>query len=378
MKFRRIVIKIGSSTLTAGTKRISPAHVIDLVREVCKLAREGAEVVLVSSGAIAAGRELLGYPDLPRLLPAKQMLAAVGQPRLMAVYEQFFGIYGVKVAQVLLTRADLTDRRRFLNARNTLEALVGQSVIPIINENDTVATEEIRFGDNDNLSAQVANLIEADLLILLTDQEGLYTDDPRQNPDAKLVDEIKTPDIPKEVWASAGGTSNGLGTGGMMTKLQAAEMARRGGTTVVIASGSDPHNISRIARKEHRGTWFMPLNNHLEARKRYILAGGSAACSVVIDAGAEKALLHGSSLLPAGIVQVTGEFERGDTIHIQSLKGNGIALGLANYSNRDLSKCSGKQSNEIETLLGFTYGDEAVHRNNIVMLEYKGEQDGHA
>jgi glutamate 5-kinase len=379
MKFRRIVIKIGSSTLTAGSKQISPAHMLDLVREVCILVRGGAEVVLVSSGAIAAGRETLGFPELPRLLPAKQMLAAIGQPRLMAIYEQFFGIYDVKVAQVLLTRADLTDRRRYLNARNTLDALVSQRVIPIINENDTVATEEIRFGDNDNLSAQVANLIEADLLVLLTDQEGLYTTDPRQNPQAELVREINTPEIPREIWLSAGGTANGIGTGGMLTKLQAADLARRGGTTVVIASGKDAQNISRIVQKERKGTWIKPSDNHLEARKRYILAGGAEPGRVIVDAGAEKALIRGSSLLPAGIIKVSGEFDRGDTIHIQSAAGVGIALGLANYSDRDLLKCAGHQSNEIENLLGFTYGDEAVHRNNLVMLEKaKGASDGGA
>lgn len=370
MKYRRIVIKIGSSTLTSGTKNISPAHVIDLVRSICMLTNEGYEIVVVSSGAIAAGRELLDFPDLPRLLPVKQMLAAIGQPRLMALYEQFFGIYKVTVAQVLLTRADLTDRRRFLNARNTLEALISQRVIPIINENDTVATEEIRFGDNDNLSAQVANLIEADLLVLLTDQEGLYTDDPRQNSKAELVKEISTVEIPSEIWSAAGGTSNGIGTGGMFTKLQAAELARRGGTTVVIASGSNPQNLHRIAHQERKGTWVLPLENHLEARKRYILAGEAAPGRVVVDGGAENALTHGSSLLPAGIVQVHGEFERGDPIRVESIQGVELAVGLVNYSCRDLKKCIGKQSGEIESLLGYTYGDEAIHRNNLVMFDH--------
>ncbi len=369
MQYHRIVIKIGSSTLTAGTKKVSPSQVVDLVRSICQLSGEGRDVVVVSSGAIAAGREVLGQVDLPKFIPSKQMLAAVGQPRLMALYEQIFGIYDTKVAQVLLTRSDLTDRRRYLNARNTLEALIGQRVIGIINENDTVATEEIRFGDNDSLSAQVANLIEADLLILLTDQEGLYTGDPRTTPDAEMMTRIEGEDIPEEVWAAAGGSANGLGTGGMLTKLQAADLARRGGTTVVIAGGSHPENILRIANDDCCiGTWFMPVLNQLEARKRYILAGNARRGAVVVDRGAEKALMGGSSLLPAGISAVEGDFERGDTVHIHSLAQRELALGISNYSSRDLVKCLGCQSSEIENRLGYTYGDEAIHRNNLVMM----------
>src|SRR5512134_2077444 len=226
----RLVIKLGTAILTDGAPRLSPPRLVDLVRQMSALHGAGSEVILVSSGAMAAGREALGHPQLPKEIPAKQMLAAVGQPRLMALYEQLFGLYGVVVAQVLLTRADLAHRRRYLNARNTLSALLARRVIPIVNENDTVATEEIRLGDNDNLSALVSNLIEADLLILLTDQPGLFTADPRRDPAARLIEEVDGPDIPEEVWSAARGTASGLGTGGMLTKVQAADLARRSGT----------------------------------------------------------------------------------------------------------------------------------------------------
>lgn len=374
MKYKRVVVKIGSSTLTAGTKMLSQARIIDLVRAICRLSQSGCQVVVVSSGAIAAGREQLGYPDLPKFIPAKQMLAAIGQPRLMALYEQFFGIYQVHVAQVLLTRSDLSDRRRFLNARNTLEGLMIQQVIPIINENDTVATEEIRFGDNDNLSAQVANLIEADLLILLTDQDGLFTGDPRSDPNARLLKRIEAAEIPAEIWSAAGGSTGEVGTGGMLTKLQAADLARRGGTTVVIASGSEPENILRIANNEALGTWFMPVVNQLEARKRYILAAGSRQNAIRIDPGAEKALINGSSLLPVGIIGTDGEFERGDAVRIVTQERDPVALGLSNYSAKDIQRFSGRQSSEIENILGFTYGDEVIHRNNLVMIEKRPKE----
>ncbi len=369
MKYQRIVIKIGSSTLTAGTRRISKPRLIDLTRAIHQIKQQGCQVMVVSSGAIAAGREILGFPDLPKFIPAKQMLAAVGQPRLMEIYEQFFSIYEQKVAQVLLTRADLTDRRRYLNARNTLEALLGQSVIPIINENDTVATEEIRFGDNDNLSAQVANLIEADLLILLTDQDGVYDRDPRSNPDARLYRKIDSPEIPEEMWAAAGGSVSGVGTGGMITKLQAADLARRAGSTVVIASGAKPEAILRIANGDAVGTLFTPVINKMEARKRYILAAGKSAGKILIDAGAERALERGGSLLAVGILSVQGDFERGDPVQVVCGKGQSVAMGIANYAARDLVKFAGHQSMEIESILGYTYGEEAIHRNNLVMIQ---------
>ncbi len=368
MKYQRVVIKVGSSTLTAGGRHLSPPRVVDLVKAICNLKQTGAQVLLVSSGAIAAGREVLGFPELPKFLPAKQMLAAIGQPRLMEMYERFFAIYEEKVAQVLLTRADLTDRRRYLNARSTLEALIGQSVIPIINENDTVATEEIRFGDNDNLSAQVASLIEADLLILLTDQDGVYDQDPRQNPHAQLFRRIESNQIPQEIWTAAGGSVSGVGTGGMITKLQAADLARQSGCAVVIASGSDPFNIIRIVKNEPVGTFFTPVLNKIEARKRYILTAAKRNGRIFIDAGAEQALLSGRSLLPIGITKVAGDFERGDAVEVVCGQAKRVAMGITNYAAHDLEKLIGHQSAEIEAVLGYTYGDEVIHRNNLVMI----------
>ncbi len=276
MSFHRLVVKCGTSTLTGGTARLSPPRLVELAQQAAQLQATSHEIIFVSSGAVAAGRERLGLMHLPKDLPVKQMLAAIGQPRLMAMYEQIFGLYGLTIAQVLLTRSDLADRRRYLNSRNTLAALLDHHILPIVNENDTVATEEIRVGDNDNLSALVANLIDADLLVLLTDQAGLYTADPAQDPTAQLVPNVADPDIPPALWHAAGGTTNGLGTGGMITKLQAADLARRSGTTVVIANGSEPSVLTRLVAGERLGTWFQPVVTSIESRKRYILAGGQA------------------------------------------------------------------------------------------------------
>jgi glutamate 5-kinase len=368
MAYHRIVVKFGTSTLTAGTKSLSSAHMVDLARQTAALLNQGIQVVLVSSGAIAAGRETLGYPTLSGLIPAKQMLAAVGQPRLMGYYQQYFAIYGKTVAQVLLTRADITDRRRYLNAQGTIEGLLDQGVVPIINENDTVATEEIRVGDNDNLSALVANLIEADLLLLLTDQAGLYTADPRQDPSARLIAEVSDPEITPELWRAAGGTSTGLGTGGMLTKLQAADLARRGGATVVIAHGGEAEILQRVAFQEPVGTRLLPVVSTLEHRKRFLLAGMRSSRALTIDDGAAQALLHGGSLLPVGVKKVEGSFERGDAVRVIALSGKEVAVGLVTYSARDLERLCGHHSNEIEAVLGYTFGDEVIHRNNLMLL----------
>jgi glutamate 5-kinase len=364
---KRIVVKLGTSTLTAGTPHLSPPRLVDLVRQMSGLAAAGCEVLVVTSGAIGAGRERLRFPQLPKDIPAKQMLAAVGQPRLMSLYEQLFGLYGLTVAQVLLTHADLSDRRRYLNARNTLAALLAQSVIPIINENDTVATEEIRVGDNDNLSALVANLIEAELLILLTDQPGLFTADPRRDPGAELVQEVGSADIPEAVWAAAGGSAGDLGTGGMLTKLQAADLARRSGAMVVIARGSDPDVIERLAAGEAIGTRFHPLVTHIESRKRYILAGRARGV-LGVDEGAAVALQKGSSLLPVGVLEVRGAFERGDAVRVAGPAGQEIARGLGNYAAADLRRIQGGRSETIEKTLGYVYAEEVIHRDNLILI----------
>ena len=363
-----LIVKLGTSTLTAGTPYISPPLLVELARQVTTLQASGHRVILVSSGAMAAGREKLGFPQLPRDLPAKQMLAAIGQPRLMALYEQVFGLYGRTVAQVLLTRADLSDRRRYLNARNTLQALLTHGTLPIINENDTVATEEIRVGDNDNLSALVANVVEADLLILLTDQPGLFTADPRTDPKAKLVDEVTDAEIPSALWDAAGGSGSRLGTGGMVTKLQAADLARRSGTSVLIAQGSEPNVLIRLVDGERLGTRFTPIVSALESRKRYILSGKLAPGHIIVNAGAATALARGGSLLPVGITQISGDFDRGDTVRVLEESGRELARGLTAYSSADLTQLRGRRSDEIESVLGYDYGDEVIHRDDLVLF----------
>jgi len=311
----------------------------------------------------------LRYPELPKFIPAKQMLAAVGQPRLMKIYSDLFGLFNLTVAQVLLTRLDLSDRTRYLNARNTLEALLAQDLIPIINENDTVATEEIRVGDNDNLSALVSNLIEADLLIMLTDKEGLFTADPDRDKNAVLITEVTGERIPDYLKKAAGKSSSETGTGGMYTKIQAADLARRSGTKVVITKGSNPDVILRVVNGDSLGTKFSALVSNLESRKRFILAGPKSSGKITVDAGAEEILKKGkSSLLPVGVVNVDGEFVRGDTISIQNDKGQEIALGLANYNVEDMKIIQGHQSGEIESLLGFSYGNELVHHDKLVVV----------
>ena len=363
----RLVIKIGTSTLTAGTDRLSPPTLVDLARQISNMRTAGNDVVLVTSGAVATGREALSFPQLPKDIPAKQMLAAVGQPRLMAVYERIFGLYGITVAQVLLTRADLDNRRSYLNARNTLSALLRHQLLPIVNENDTVATEEIRVGDNDNLSALVANLVDADTLILLTDQPGVFTADPRHDPGAHLISDVLTDEIPPSLWEAAGGKSSGVGTGGMLTKLQAADLARRSGTTVIVAGGSDPDILTRLAAGEHVGTHFRALRSAIDSRRRFLLAG-SASGSLAVDDGAARALRRGGSLLPIGVAAVEGSFERGDTVRILDATGREIARGMVNYRDADLTRLLGRHSDDIEGLLGYHYGDEAIHHNDLVLL----------
>jgi glutamate 5-kinase len=364
----RIVIKLGTSTLTNGTPHLAPPLLIELSRQASQLQSAGHQVIIVTSGAIAIGRERLGFPQLPKDIPAKQMLAAIGQSRLMALYEQIFGLYGITVGQVLLTRMDLASRKRYLNARNTLLALVEHKVIPIVNENDTVGTEEIRVGDNDNLSALVANLVDANWLILLTDQPGLYTADPRLDPNARLVEEITSHEIAPEIWRAAGGSETGLGTGGMTTKLQAADLARRSGASCIIASGKEPDILLRIAEGEKPGTYLSPIASSLESRKRYILSARRAPGLLTVDAGAAQALGRGGSLLPVGMTAVDGKFERGSTVRVALEDGSEIARGIVNYGSQDLARLIRCPSDAIESILGYHFGDEVIHRNDLVLL----------
>ncbi|MEL6443823.1 MAG: glutamate 5-kinase [Bacteroidota bacterium] len=366
----RIVVKLGTSVLTGGTPRLDRAHLVDLVRQCAALQAEGHDVLIVSSGAVAAGREELGLGagEHPGGVVEKQLLAAVGQPRLMRVWAQLFDLFGLHVGQVLLARDDVEDRRRFLNARDTLDALFARRIVPVVNENDAVATAEIKVGDNDNLSAYAAVLARADLLLLLTDQPGLFTADPRTDPDAELIPEVRTIDVTLKMLAGGAGTTQG--TGGMATKLQAADAARRAGTDVVIAAGRAPDVVLRIARGEALGTRFPALATPLASRKRWIFAGPPPSGTLVVNAGAARALTKdGASLLPVGIVAVAGTFRRGDAVRIVHRASRAeLARGIARYDAHELRQLAGQQSAAIVDLLGFTLGDEAVHRDDLILV----------
>lgn len=364
---RRIVIKIGTSVLTGGTKRLDRAHMLEIVRQCAALHRDGLDLIICTSGAIAAGRERLGFPKVPDSLSGKQMLAAVGQSRLMEIWEQLFDIYDIHVGQVLLTRADVDDRHRFLNARDTLQALLDHRIIPIINENDAVATAEIRVGDNDNLSALCVLLAGADLLLLLTDQPGLFTADPRRHPEAELIPEVRK--IDEQLRERAGGSRSGLGIGGMKTKLQAADVARRAGADVVIAAGSAPDILLRVVAGERAGTRFPAIDTPLESRKRWILGGTVPNGSVTVDDGAEKALSEGGgSLLPAGVVQVAGPFQRGDVVRVIGGAGKDLGRGIVRYDSADVERLKGRHSDRIPDILGYGYGPVIIHRDDLILV----------
>lgn len=364
---KRIVVKLGTSVLTSGTAFLDRAHMVELVRQCAQLRDAGHDVIVCSSAAIAAGRARLGDTRPTASLAHKQMLAAVGQSRLMGVWEQLFDLYEVCVGQMLLTRADVHDRRRYLNARDTLNTLLEHRIVPIINENDAVATAEIKVGDNDNLSALIALLAEADVLLLLTDQRGLFTADPRLDPAAELIPEVTT--IDPALYAKAGDSISGLGTGGMATKLQAADVARRAGTDVIIAAGHAPNVILRAIAGEQVGTRFPALQTPLENRKRWIFAGHAPTGSLSIDAGAANAIRSkGSSLLAAGVTAVRGSFERGDTVRLLDMSGSEIARGLVRYDAQDVQNLQGCHSDDIEQRLGYSHGPAIIHRNELVLL----------
>ncbi|HGO5853272.1 TPA: glutamate 5-kinase [Mannheimia haemolytica] len=360
---KTIVIKFGTSTLTHGTKSLSRPYMLELVKQIAQLHQQH-RVIVVTSGAAAAGRDYLGHPELPKTLASKQMLAAVGQSQLIRVWENLFDIYNIHIGQMLLTRADLDDRERFLNARDTLDALLAQKIIPVINENDAVATEEFKVGDNDNLSALVAILAQADQLYLLTDQEGLFSADPRSNPDAKLLSVVEK--ITPEIRKIAGGSSTGLGTGGMSTKIIAADIATRSGVETIIASGSRPNVLVDLANGQNIGSKFLVQSDRLEGRKRWLFAAPQVG-EIVVDFGAEQALLQHKSLLPVGVSAIKGEFTRGEVIKIFSQDGKALALGIARYSSEALLRIKGKKSKEIESLLGYEFGSVAVHSDEMVV-----------
>ena len=366
--YRRLVVKLGTNLLTAGTDRLDLEVMAALVGQIARLHQQGHEVLIVSSGAIAAGRQKLGLDKERRDIPFKQVMAAVGQNALMHSYEQLFGWHGITVAQTLLTKPDLSDRLGYLNARNTLLALLELGVVPIVNENDVVAVDELEgatFGDNDNLSAMVTNLIDADLLVLLGDVAGLYTADPLKDKSAELIPRVEKIDARIERLAGR----SGRGRGGMATKIQAARLATASGATVIIADGREHDILPRLMAGEAMGTLFPAVTSKMESRKRWMLTGLGARGRLVVDDGAVVALKeHNRSLLSAGIREVEGDFERGDTVNIVDPGGQGIACGISNYSSRELAIIMGARSDKIVSLLGYGYGDEVVHRNNLVVL----------
>lgn len=361
---QRVVIKVGTSTLTYPNGQLNLNRIERLVREMADLHNRGKEILLVSSGAIGIGANRMGLKSVPRTLPEKQALAAIGQGSLLHMYEKIFAEYGQTIAQVLLTRDDLNERIRYLNATNTLLAILNMNVIPIINENDTVVVEEIRFGDNDTLSSLVAGIVNADLLIILSDVDGLYDSDPRHNPDARLMSEVKEIDTSME--ENAGTQGREFSTGGMLTKLRAARICMAAGIPMVIANSDEEQVISRIVAGEMIGTLFVPKENRMHAREKWIAFGTVVNGIITIDQGACTALLKkGKSLLPSGIQKVEGDFQRGDVVAVKDAGGREIARGMVNYSAKEIGLIAGRRSTEIENILGSKDYDEVIHRNNL-------------
>jgi glutamate 5-kinase len=368
VKAKRIVVKVGTSTITYPNGKINFTQIERLARELTDLSNQGREIILVTSGAVAVGVDRLGLAEKPKTIPGKQAAAAVGQGILMHVYEKLFGEYGQIVAQVLLTKGDAVDRHRYTNSRNTFQALLEQKVIPIVNENDVVALDELKIGDNDNMSALVAGIVDADVDIILSDVSGLYTANPQIDPAATLVSEVL--DITPEIEASAGGAGTKNAVGGMFTKLQAAKAAVSSGINLVIASGQEPKVITRILNGEDVGTLFVSRENRLQFRKRWLAFGARIMGKLIVDDGCAHAICKagGCSILPAGITTVVGCFETGNTISVFDGSGHEMARGLTNYSSEELNKIKGAKTSEIEDLIGHKHFDEVIHRDNLVIL----------
>lgn len=367
----RIVVKVGTSLLTGGTERLNLEIMASLVGQIARLHSQGKEMLLVSSGAVAAGRHVLGVARGDKGLPLRQVLAAAGQSHLMHAYEQLFGWHEIPVAQALLSRKDLKDRLGYLNIRNTLLGLLEYGVVPIINENDVVAVEELTgeaFGDNDTLSALVANLVDSDLLVMLGEVDGLFTADPHIDSKAELIPVVEH--ISDDEISSFGGPSWGTkGRGGMTTKLEAARLATASGVNVAIAGGNKADALVKLVSGESVGTFFPGSGTKMESRKRWMLSGLSTRGEILVDDGAVKALrMRNRSLLPAGVTEVVGSFERGDIVAILDSNRTQLACGITNYGSIDLAKIRGTHSERIPEILGNHYGDEIVHRNNMVIL----------
>ncbi len=368
---RRVVVKVGSNVLTAADG-LDLKMVRRIARQVCGLIAGGREVILVSSGAMAAGVKKVGLERRPDELPRRQAVAAVGQAGLIMEYEKAFERHGRKVAQILLTSEDLTSRKRYLNARNTLNTLIEWKIVPIVNENDTVSVEEIKLGDNDNLAAMITLLMDADLLIILSDIDGLFTKDPRTEPDAELIPVVKG--ITRSTEKAAGSIPGPLGTGGMLSKLNAARKVTAAGVPMVVAKGDTPGIIERLVRGESYGTYFVPRGEKLTRRKCWIAFSLKPKGVLTIDAGARAALaLRRKSLLASGIVGVKGEFAVGAPVELQDLNGEAIGIGLVNYGAAEIRKIMGLKSQHIGQVLGQKPYDEVVHRDNLVITVDEGE-----
>jgi len=372
LESKRIIVKLGSSIITNDGNGIDEACLLSLVRQIAKIANEDKEIVVVSSGAIAAGLKKLGVTKRPRELSELQAAAAVGQMSLLKIYEQLFSECNLITAQVLLTHEDLSDRKRYLNARSTLNNLITKKVIPIINENDTVASEEIKFGDNDTLGAMVANLLEADLLVLLTDQDGLFSDDPRKNDSAHLVEHAYIDD--DELDLLANDTISSVGTGGMTTKIQAARKAASSGTHTIIASGRRENILIDICSNNFYGTFLECREPKQLARKKWLADILLSNGKVFIDSGAIKALVQeGKSLLAVGVTKVNGNFGRGEVVKCCDAEGGEVAQGLINYSSDELNMIKGLSTDKIESILGYVNEKSLIHRNNLVIMRSKGK-----
>ncbi len=362
---KRAVVKVGSGVLTKKDG-LNTRVINDLTADICALRDRGIEIILVSSGAIASGLKKVGLTKRPESLSQQQALAATGQSSLMMAYEKAFGRHGVKVAQILLTRDDLTHRGRYLNARNTVFALLAWKIVPIINENDTVVVDEIKFGDNDNLSAMITNLTDAHLLVNLTDINGLYDKDPRVHEDARLIRVVEG--MNRQVIKYAGSIPGFLGRGGMASKIKAGQKVALKGIPAVIAGGFKKGILSRIFDGEEEGTLFMPQNIHLCSRKHWIAFTKSPKGEIIVDRGAEKALLKGGkSLLPSGIKEVRGRFNLGDAVLLINEDAMELAVGMVNYHSSDIQKIMGAKTSQIESILGFKHDDEVIHRDNLVI-----------
>ena len=363
---RRLVVKIGSSLVTDEGRGVDERAIGDWCRQVAQLVGGGRDVLIVSSGAIAEGMKRLGWRERPKEIHELQAAAAVGQMGLVQIYETQLKEHGMRSAQILLTHADLMDRERYLNARSTLRTLLALNVVPVINENDTVVTDEIKFGDNDTLAALVANLVEADALVIFTDQKGLYSSDPRRDPHASFVHEARAGD--PELERMAGGVGSSIGRGGMITKIWAAKRAARSGAATVIAWGREPDVLTRLVSGESIGTRLVASMQKLTARKQWMADHLQLAGYLVVDDGAvDKLLKDGKSLLPVGVLSVFGEFQRGDIVAVKTTAGQEIARGLANYSSDQARLISRKSSSDFESLLGFTGETEMIHRDNLVL-----------